>query len=212
MAGMIQAPSMWSRPRVISRRRLSAATRWAARVVLGGAAVAQAAVAAHEPGDAAFDHRPVLPVDGVEGAVFRLAAGGAQQRSCSCRVSFRPVLRRWCSGPAAGSRGRSRRSRRRRLRVISHGVPGRAGDRAGGLVDGEVVEGEPAGDGGRSGDRLDHRIVPGIGQARRAVRAGAVGRVAEHLQAGLGSPASSLDADGGFVVVRCRGRGQLRSR
>src|SRR5215212_1424596 len=46
-------------------------------VVLGGAAVAQAAVAAGEPGDGAFDHGPVLPVEGLKFRVGGAAAGGA---------------------------------------------------------------------------------------------------------------------------------------
>src|SRR5258708_1228681 len=42
------------------------------------------------------------------------------------------------------------------------GVPGRAGDRSGLLIDGEVVHGEPALDRGPQRLGLGHRLVPGI--------------------------------------------------
>jgi hypothetical protein len=43
-------------------------------------------------------------------------------------------------------------------------VPGRAGDRAGGLVDEEVIAGESVLDDGAQWDRFDDRAMPGIGQ------------------------------------------------
>ena len=46
-------------------------------VVFGDAAVTEAPVAADEPGDGAFDHGPVLPVDGLELRAFRVAPGSA---------------------------------------------------------------------------------------------------------------------------------------
>ena len=58
-------------------------------------------------------------------------------------------------------------------------VPGdlvRAGDGAGIFVHGEVVQGEPALDGGQQRVRLDHRLVPGPGD-RIAQVSGAVGRI-----------------------------------
>src|SRR5262245_1090810 len=63
------------------------------------------------------------------------------------------------------------------------GDPGRAGDGPGGLIDGEVVQGEPAVDGRRERPGLDHRGVPGLAQRGTQVP-GAVG----------GSPLTSASA------------------
>jgi hypothetical protein len=41
-------------------------------------------------------------------------------------------------------------------------MPGRAGDCAGRLVDGEIVEGEPAGPGRAQRLGFDHRLVTGV--------------------------------------------------
>jgi hypothetical protein len=45
------------------------------RVVLGGSAVAQFAVATHDPSDAPLDHRPVLSVNRLEFRCFGLPTG-----------------------------------------------------------------------------------------------------------------------------------------
>jgi hypothetical protein len=46
---------------------LSAATRWWSQALfLRDASVGDAPVAAGQPGDGAFDHRPVLPIGGLE--------------------------------------------------------------------------------------------------------------------------------------------------
>ena len=57
------------------------------------------------------------------------------------------------------------------------GDPGRAGHGPRGRIDGEVIAGEAAGDGGQERPGLDHRPVPGCGD-RRAQVPGAVGRIA----------------------------------
>ena len=56
-------------------------------------------------------------------------------------------------------------------------APGRAGDGAGLLIDDEVIDGEPAGDGGLQRLGLDHRGVPGVADSAAQVP-GAVGQVA----------------------------------
>ncbi|APD83922.1 hypothetical protein AN480_29420 [Mycobacterium intracellulare subsp. chimaera] len=72
---MAQLVPVWLRPNVISLRRFSAATRWWSQwSFFDGAAVAQSAVAAGEPGDGSFDHGPV-PV--VFGAPVGVAGGMA---------------------------------------------------------------------------------------------------------------------------------------
>ncbi len=66
-------------------------------VVLGDAAVANFAVAAlHEPGDATFDHRALLPVGLLERVSVGVAAGGPQER-----VVFGDVQRPAASGGGA---------------------------------------------------------------------------------------------------------------
>src|SRR3954454_23465227 len=66
-------------------------------VVLGGSAVAEPAVSAgDEPGDAAFDHRPVLSVDRLELGIGGADAGRPGQRV----VSAEPHR---LAGPAAGA-------------------------------------------------------------------------------------------------------------
>ena len=49
-------------------------------IVLGRSAVAQSSVAAHDPGDAAFDHRPVLAVDHAKFGGLGLLAGSQERR------------------------------------------------------------------------------------------------------------------------------------
>ena len=75
------------------------------------------------------------------------------------------------------------------------GVSGGAGDGAVVGVDVEVVDGEPAADGGTEHRRFDHRGVTGGGEVF-AELPGAVGGIAEHL-AGTSSPARS---SGGSAV------------
>jgi hypothetical protein len=58
------------------------------------------------------------------------------------------------------------------------GVPGRAGGRGGLAVDGEVADGEAAGDGSRQRRRFDHRQVA-AGLEACAQLAGAIGGIAE---------------------------------
>ena len=60
-------------------------------------------------------------------------------------------------------------------------MPGRAGHRTLVLVDGEIIEGKPAGHGGLQRLGLDHGVVPGVPAGGPGLAA-AVGRVAVHLQ------------------------------
>src|SRR5260370_30084029 len=84
-------------------------------------------------------------------------AGGA---SCLRRAASAQAAEGGEAGPAQGD-----------------GVPGRGGDRAGLLVPGEVVDGEPAGHRGLQRPGLDHRLVPGLLYPITQFT-GAVGRVA----------------------------------
>ena len=61
-------------------------------------------------------------------------------------------------------------------------LPGRAGDGALLLIDGEVIKGEPAGHGRAHRPGLDDSVVPGVPVGRAGLPAG-VGRVAVNLQA-----------------------------
>ena len=62
-------------------------------VVLGGSAVAQFAVAAHDPGDAAFDHRPVLAVSTLEFQCFGVPACSEQHRVMVMQRHFPAIVR-----------------------------------------------------------------------------------------------------------------------
>ena len=94
-----------------------------------------------------------------------------------------------------------------RVRVIGRVSLVRAGHRAGRLVDGELVEGEPAVHGRAQRPRLDDRGVPGLRPGRGQQLAGAVGRIAQHLDR-VGFLGQQLDADRGVGVLRPGGRGQ----
>jgi hypothetical protein len=83
----------------------------------------------------------ILAQPGAGGPVRRAARSRSSRR---CRTNLRPVLdvvHRERSESAEGAI---------RVREL-HGVPGRAGHRACLLADGEVIDGEPAFDRGRSG-------------------------------------------------------------
>src|SRR5215217_7464109 len=137
-------------------------------VVLGGAAVAQAAVAAGEPGDGAFDHGPVLPVQGLEGGVCGAGAVGAGERVVVAEFQA-------ASGAAGGAAGAERAAAAGGAEADlaaagdRTGVSGRAGRGPGGFIDGELVDGESARDRRTDRPRLDDRFVSGGGQVPGAV-------------------------------------------
>jgi len=88
-------PSWWrTRPRLSSRRRLSAAARvWSQALFLVTPPVADLAVpAGDEPGDGPFDHRPVVLVGRLPLLVVRALPMLALQRVVGCRCSERPSL------------------------------------------------------------------------------------------------------------------------
>src|SRR4029077_16045015 len=68
-------------------------------VVFGGPAVAQFAVAAHDPGDAAFDHWPVLSVNRLKFRCFGLSAGSEQHRVVLVQGEFSAPLGGGAAGP-----------------------------------------------------------------------------------------------------------------
>ena len=78
-------------------------------IVLGDAAVAQFAVAAGQPGDGAFDHRPVLAVFGQPIRVTGGLSGGALPRVMGADFEFLALAAARCIGPAVGNRRRPRR-------------------------------------------------------------------------------------------------------
>ena len=138
-----------------------------------------AAAVGDEPGDGAFTHRPGGGVGGPELGVVGLAAGLVE-----------PVVIGVDLDHPAGSSVGAAAPQRAALAVTGEagrpggsdgdGVSGGAGDGAGVGVDVEVVDGEPAGDGGTEHRRFDHRGMTGGGEVF-AELAGAVGRVAEHV-------------------------------
>ena len=85
-------------------------------------------------------------------------------------------------------------------------MPGRAGDRGGLAVDGEVVDGEAAGDGPPQRRRFDHCQVA-AGLEACAQLAGAVGGIAED-----GYPpvlaGEQAGRDSGLVVARAAAAGE----
>ena len=105
------------------------------------------------------------------GAVLRdvavSIAGGAQQ--LLVRVdAHRPAVRGAGATPPQRAVRAQRAEGHRPFRAHRPGVPGRAGDRAGRLIDGEIVEGEPAGHGRTQRLGLDRRLVTGVRWAARA--------------------------------------------
>ena len=132
--------------------------------------------------------------------------------SWGCRFRVRPslaVVHRSPQRAAAAGRAEGRRARSAVMRRVC--PPGQVTWPVG-LVDGEVVDGEPARHGRAQRQRFDHRGVSGrVGQGG-AQLAGAVGRIAQHLTLPARSPASRSRPDDGFVVVLAGGLGQLRRR
>src|SRR5215212_2075824 len=111
-------------------------------VVLGDAAVTDSSVTAGEPGDRPFDHRPVLTVFSQPIRITRRPPGGALQRVMGADFEFLTRATAGASGPqrtlragyaARGKSGAADRS----------GQPVGAGRRAAGVVDGEIIDGEP---------------------------------------------------------------------
>src|SRR6266487_1214759 len=133
-------------------------------VVLGDAAVGDAAVAAgDEPGDGPLDWGTPSAVFGLPGRVGGGAAGGGQEGVLGVDAEDSPGL-----GGGAALAQRAAAAQDLELgqagavgvgAAQGDGVPGRAGDRAGPAVDGEVVNGEAAGDGLPQRGRFDHQRV-----------------------------------------------------
>ena len=112
-------------------------------IILADASVTQFAVASGQPGDGAFDHRPVLAVLGQPIRVTGGASGGTLARimgtdpQCLTPAAARATCPQWAT----------------RAGRAEDGMPG-AGDRSGQsvgagrgavvVVDGEIVDGEPA--------------------------------------------------------------------
>src|SRR5271166_2502929 len=151
--------------------------------VLGCAGVAEldaVPVLSRGPGDDPLDHRP----GGVGTLELRragLGTGFAEQllvrvdRHRAAVFSGGALLPQRAAG-AGGAEGDDP--------VLAHlaDLPGRAGDGAGLLVDGEVIEGEPAGHGRLQRFRLDDSVVPVLAVGGPGLTA-AVGRVTVNLKA-----------------------------
>src|ERR1019366_3779685 len=113
-------------------------------------------------GDGAFDVGPVFHVVLAQpGAGGPVPAGGAQQVIALVQDEL-------ASGLAGGAACPQRAVAAQRAEggdpgpAQAGGVPSRAGHRALLFVDGEVVDGEPALDGGPERLGLDHRVMPGL--------------------------------------------------
>lgn len=148
------------------------------------AAVADLAVpAGDEPGDGAFDHGPVLSVVVEHDRVAPRGAGVDQLVVVFADVDLASGL-----GVGASAAERAVGAAPVEVRVAARcdrdGVPGRAGDSAGMVIDPEVVAGEATLDGGLEGHRLDHRLVASLADLGSCV-ARAVGGVGVDLEAGF---------------------------
>src|SRR5258705_12352964 len=132
-------------------------------VVLGDAAVADFAVTAGQPGDGPFDHGPVLSVFGQPLRVASRLPGSALPGVMGADFEFLAFA-------AAGASGAQRAVRTASAEGGKSGAADRAGQPvgagrgAGGVVDGEVIDVEPARDdpGHRCG--LDPIGVAALGQ------------------------------------------------
>ena len=198
-----------------------AAAEQVAQVQRGGAALEPGVVPGHsavaelEPasppggdlGDGALDVGPVCHVVLAQpGAGGPVRAGGAQQAVVLVQVQGAavfgggaPLAQR--AVPAGGPEDDGV------LGGDVPGDPGRAGHGPGGRIDGEVIGGEAALDGGQQRPGLDHRLVPGLGD-RGAQVPGAVGRIAvpgKLPAAGIVMVAVTAAAGGGAL-----GRHELR--
>jgi hypothetical protein len=128
-------------------------------VVLGDPAVAQSAVAAGQPGDGPFDHGPVLAVFGQPVRVTSGLAGGALPRIVRADVEA-------LTGAAPGASGPQRAMGAGRAEGDVSGAADRAGQpvgasrRAGGVVDGEVINAEPSRTADRVGAGLTRSMWP----------------------------------------------------
>jgi hypothetical protein len=106
-------------------------------------------------------------------------AGGAEQRVAGVQVQGTAVLVR--GAPAAQRAAAAGRAEGHDpAGADAPDDTGRAGHRPGGLIDTEVIQGEPALDGRLEWPGLDDRRVPGLLQRRTQV-AGAIGGVAVDL-------------------------------
>ena len=152
-------------------------------VVFDDTAVGDAAVAVgDEPGDGPLDRGTPPAVFVLPGRVGGGAAGGGQQGVLRVDVEGAPGL-----GGGAALAQRAAAAARLELGLAAavglgaaqgDGVPGRAGGRASLVIDGEVVDGEAAGDDLPQRRRFDHRRVA-VGLEPLAQVAGAVGGIAE---------------------------------
>ena len=145
---------------------------------------------------AAFDHRPMLPIFVLPLGVSGSSASGALQRVVRADPQDPARWRWWCSGPAAGSRRRPRRKSRSGA-ADRAGQPVGAGRGAGGVVDGEVVDGEPARDGRASRGGFDQIGMAALGQFG-AEFPGAVSRIGQHPHR-CSSPSSSCQPGACFA-------------
>src|SRR3954471_2039118 len=113
-------------------------------VVLDHAAVGHSPVSAGEPGDGAFDHGPVPAVVGLEVRLGSARPMFPLERVVGMKVQVAAAV-------GGGAAGAYRAAAAGRAEVHVPGArdgPGDfvwAGRGAGGLIDGEVIEGEPAG-------------------------------------------------------------------
>src|ERR1700730_6797608 len=126
-------------------------------VVFGHAAIAHFAVATHQPGDGLLDHRPVSPIFVLPLGVPGISASGALQRVMGTDLQA-------LAGGAGGASGPQRATGAGHAESRVSGAADCAGQSVGtgcgavGVVDGEVIDGEPGRDSraGRGGfDQID---------------------------------------------------------
>src|SRR5258707_11542152 len=114
-------------------------------VVLGDAAVTHPAVAAGQPGDGPFDHGPVLSVFGQPLRVTSRLPGSALPGVMGADFEFLALVAARASSPQRAVRTASAEGGKSGA-ADRAGQPVRAGRGAGGVIDGEIINGEPARD------------------------------------------------------------------
>ena len=165
--------------------------------IFDDAAVTHLAVAAGQPGDAAFDHRSVLTI-----FVEPVHVSGC----CACvalQLVVGPYGQRLALGAGGASLAQATSPACRPERDHPGGTdgaaqPGRTRRRAVGVVDGEVIDGEPARHRRARGCGLDPIAVAGIDEFGTQFP-GAIGGIGEHREC-FGFTGEQIDPDRGVIL------------
>ena len=144
---------------------MSAAIRCAATRRCRPRRVSELAVAAGQPRNRSPHHRPVLPVDGLEPRTVACRRAPRSNGSFLCShtvLPFATVVHVACGGQ---SRQAVPKTTSQNL-LIGRVTPARGRSRRPRLVDDEAVDGKAAGHRRPQRQRLDQRLVAGLGERR----------------------------------------------